>query len=457
MSRNLYLENLAKSECPKSLLPFVEKVPVYTAETLAQHLEMLSQLDVFRTQYQRSLYVTRDERESRTLSRLKLLVTHAFESIDHYRKIYKAVGFEPGDFKTIKDFERLPLVSKDDLKVIEAEVRARPDQIPQFYSRTSGSTGVPLCLLNDRFRTQHWHLIRMMMFEDMIQQVLPEDRWIYSIYYETFYLSHMLGRYPTFTIGLNANPKEVADHIRQLKPVVVTGVASQIIALGQYLEDASSLGIRAFTTNSESSSVQDRRRMESLTGVPVLDEYSSEELAIIAWEQRDGTYRVAEDTVHLELMNQPGHDLPSVVGTDLWSFSMPRIRYQQGDFAVWKNNNPDVGPRTLQRIVGRQDMILFSSTKGKIDPALIHEAIEASLVHPESQVEEFRIVQDRPDHLRLLVKSHFPGVASGYSLGQFKTHLFQIFGPQLEIKVELVPELPSLGTKRRCIIRTFAL
>jgi len=445
-----------KNLCPEALLSFVDKVPVYTQESYSQHLEILSELDPFRHQFEKSNFISKDEQEVKTLKRLKTLVTHAYNNIPHYKDIYSTAGFEPNDFKTMSDFHLLPTISKADLKIIEKQVRSNPEFVVQFQSRTSGSTGIPLCLLNDRFRTRHWHLIRMMMFEDMVAGCYP-NRWTYSIYYETFYLSHILGQFPTFTIGLNAEPQLVADHIRKLKPVIVSGVASQVLAISKYLEDAQAIGIRAFSTNSESSSSQERKRMEGYTGVPFLDEYSTEELGIIAWENRDGTYRVAEDTVYLELRPNPGSELLSVVGTDLWSFSMPRIRYQQGDYAEWAEEFPKVGPRKLKRILGRQDMILLSKTKGKIDPALIHEAIDQTLVQPNSGVEEFRVIQNSLDNIRLIIKCRSRENVSKTILERFQFHFSNLFGIPNALTTEFTDELPSLGTKRRCIVRNFEL
>jgi phenylacetate-CoA ligase len=90
-------------------------------------------------------------------------------------------------------------------------------------------------------------------------------------------------------------------------------------------------------THSEHSSPVARRRWSRQLGVPVLDEYSSEEATRIAIELPNGCYHVCDDTVHLDVLDPetmgpqtPGKSGLAVV-TNLLNEAMPFIRYVQGD------------------------------------------------------------------------------------------------------------------------------
>ncbi|WP_206922913.1 phenylacetate--CoA ligase family protein [Alicyclobacillus suci] len=371
-----YIDVFEKAGSPESLKPFIRFEQVWPVESLERHTEILKSFHDERTRYRKLDNMPREELDSWTLRRLQSLVKFSYEHISYYRRLYSNVGFEPGDLKSLRDFTLLPIIQKADLHEIYREVVNNPWVKINHKSRTSGSTGTPLSLINDTDRQKHWFVHRIQMFENMMQSPLQPEDWIYSIYYEPFLLTSILGDYPTFTVGLGASYEDLAEHIRTLKPKIVTGVGRHVLKVAELLPDAKELGILAFSTNSETSSPGIRRDLSLKLGVPILDEYSSEELGIIAWEERDGGYLVAEDTVHLELVHYQDDDMESVIGTDLWNFAMPRIRYAQNDYAIWKKSDPEYGLRRLDRILGRQDMMIISPTYGPIDPGKILEIFD---------------------------------------------------------------------------------
>ncbi len=398
-----YIDVFRAAGSPASLRSNVVRTPVWPAETLEHHFESLRDLMDNRALYEELDKTPREILNLKTLLRLKTIVSYAYTHIPFYRDLYKRSGFEVGDLKTLKDFNLLPSIKKHDLKLVYDQVSKSPQAKINFKARTSGSTGIPLSLINDTDRQKHWFVKRMLMFENMMGQRLSPSDWIYSIYYEPFFLTSILGDYRTFTVGLNASSQKCAEHIRKLKPKIVTGVASQIINLAKELPDAKELGILAFTTNSESSSSYERLSIGKKLSVPILDEYSSEELGIIAWELRDGAYVVSEDTIHLELKPNKSHGMCEVIGTDLWNFTMPRIRYEQGDFAEWKAEEPAIGLKRIKRVIGRQDMKLISPDFGPIDPSKILSIFDTTLALETSGIAEFRLVQKSKNTLELLV------------------------------------------------------
>lgn len=450
-----YTDVYEQAGSPVELLENVVRTAIWPAETLEHHLECLREFHDTRNIYQDLENTRREVLDKATLRRLQALVGYAYQHIPFYNRLYRGVGFEPGDLKSLDDFSKLPIVYKADLLEVHGEVAANPYVKINFMSRTSGSTGVPLSVINDTDRQRHWFVKRLFMFEQMMGERLSPEDWMYSIYYEPFFLTSIFGDYKTFTVGLNADMQKVADHIRKIRPKLITGVANQVLKVAKLLPDAKELGILALTTNSESSSTGERRQLEKLINVPILDEYSSEELGIIAWEQRDGSYMVAEDTVHVELVAADDQSMKQVVGTDLWNFTMPRIRYNQGDYAQWKCAAPDVGLRRLQRIIGRQDMSLVSPMYGQIDPGLILEISDTTLLPESAGVAEFRIVQKSLREVHLLIKPARGDKDCGDAMEAFTQRFLPLFGSDIDFKVFLVDELPRLGVKKRCIVREY--
>lgn len=450
-----YVDVFKAAGAPEHLRSKVILERVWPRETIERHTEALRIFENRHDIYSRFDKMPREELNRRTLKRLQTLVGYAFENIPFYNRLYSGVGFQPGDLQSLEDFSRLPIVQKSDLRSLYEEVATQPFTQVNFKARTSGSTGKPLSIINDSNRQMHWFVVQMNMFEHMAGRLMTSSNWIYSNYYEPFLLSSILGGYKTFTVGLSADSQAPSDHIRQIRPAIVTGVASNILRVAKLLPDAKRLGIQAFTTNSESSSIGERKTLTDQLGVPILDEYSSEELGIIAWEERSGSYLVAEDTVHLELVeNQEG--MASVIGTDLWNFVMPRIRYDHGDYAQWEVSEPSLGLRRIKSVLGRQDMKLISYHLGPIDAGRILEIFDVTLVPESAGIEEFRLVQKSMFDFRLLLKSSLTTLPEhSLAIQTFQGHFRELFGELPRLRVEYVDHMPTLGVKRRCIVREF--
>lgn len=89
--------------------------------------------------------LSREIRAALILKRLKRIVQVAYENTIFYRTLYNRAGFELGDFKTLMDFERLPVVSKEDLRNNGNAFVAQNAKINKMkLSTTGGSTGEPV-------------------------------------------------------------------------------------------------------------------------------------------------------------------------------------------------------------------------------------------------------------------------------------------------------------------------
>jgi phenylacetate-CoA ligase len=80
--------------------------------------------------------------------KLRRLVRYCFD-VKYYRELFANVGIKPEDITSVQDLPKIPFLTKE-------ELRGRfwdflPRQLPSCrVSRTSGSTGIPVCILSDR-------------------------------------------------------------------------------------------------------------------------------------------------------------------------------------------------------------------------------------------------------------------------------------------------------------------
>jgi len=94
-------------------------------------------------QYQSHLALTKLQLEQHQWNELQKLLKHAFDNTTFYPKIWAKVGVNSiDDIQSMSDFERLPLVTKDDI------ANHYEDLVAKNYSNnikkaTGGSTGQP--------------------------------------------------------------------------------------------------------------------------------------------------------------------------------------------------------------------------------------------------------------------------------------------------------------------------
>ena len=83
--------------------------------------------------------------------RLKKLVTHAYETVPFYRKLYDEHAIRPDDIKNIDDFTRLPLITREDIRSAGDRLRSSAySKHTLIHGHTSGTTGSPLSFYWDK-------------------------------------------------------------------------------------------------------------------------------------------------------------------------------------------------------------------------------------------------------------------------------------------------------------------
>lgn len=159
-----------------------------------------------------------------------------------------------------------------------------------------------------------------------------------------------------------------------------------------------------FITRSNAVSPQLRQRVRRLFGARVSDIYSCEELGPIAFEcsHAEGHYHVALSNVIVEVVDEAGrHCAPGQRGrvllTGLNNLATPFIRYDIRDIAALSPVCPCgwAGP-TLTQLQGREISLLKLPSGDQVYFLLY--ATDWLLIAP---VEEYRLTQDRVDHLRV--------------------------------------------------------
>ncbi len=395
------------------------------------------------------------------LERISRHVDFAFNFIPFYRKHYSAVGFRTGDVVTWNDFACLPTVSKADLIAeYPHSIVANGIDIESCHgARTSGSTGKPLTLVRDDAAADRRMLEILRQFETMLDSPLQREDWIYNIYHSHWVVTSLAGFYRTFSVSQDCPPEAILRHISSLRPRFISSFPSFLARFQEVARDLRPFGVECISTNSESSTVLERQKLADHFKVPVLDEYSSEELPSIAIECPYNNYHVEEDRTYLEIVEPDNESVGRVVGTDLANIYMPIIRYEQGDLARWAKSGQGKCPcgncyRHLDRLHGRADQAFFSSRNGKILPDRVLDLVDKTLIDVSSGIAEFRVVQKDIGHVEILCVMEGGKISpSAAIVVKFEKGMNDLFGCDISVRFNVVQQIPALSSyKRRMII-----
>jgi phenylacetate-CoA ligase len=195
----------------------------------------------------------------------------------------------------------------------------------------------------------------------------------------------------------------------------------------------------------------------------VIDDYASTEGGIIALEcpARSGLHVRCGDAL-LELLRD-GEPAPAgvpgtVVVTHLRNRSTPIIRYAGlGDVAVLSEAPCPCGSRLplLESIEGR----LIDSV-ALPDGRLIHPFSLTQALLPVPGLQQFQVLQETADRLRVLAVARKEPPAAGATglggrlRGEVVRNLEAVLGPGIRIDVDLVEEIPARGEVHRPVVRS---
>ena len=284
-------------------------------------------------------YLPVAEIRSQQLARIRELVELAYNDIPVYRAKYQSAGFLPEHLRDWDDIQKIPVITKPELIAAFPDncVNQRYNPEDLFPTRSSGSSGQTLLIRVDFDAIVTDTIQGIRQFALQSGGRYREQDLLTHVYTVPWWYDSIGGKYQTSFISNLIPPSSVAQHLRRLSPQILSLYPSNLEALMPHVDEfAASLYLTV--THSEYSSRVTRQHWSERLGVPVLDEYSSEEGTRIALELPDGRYYVCEDTVHLDVLD-PATLQPQIPGqpglaviTNLLNEAMPFIRYVQGDW-----------------------------------------------------------------------------------------------------------------------------
>jgi phenylacetate-CoA ligase len=430
-------------------------------ETLSRQKRVARKWQLRRDALHKRMKWPRERVRDWQLDKVSALVDFAFNTIPFYNERYGACGFRTGEIVTWDDFASLPVTTRSDLTTNfpAAYVLSGVDPLKCYGARTSGSSGVPLSIVRDDGAEELQSLLRMRQFEVMLDAPLLPSDWIYNIYNSSWAFTSFDGEFPVFSVSEDCPPAIVLRHLALLKPKVLSAFPGFLSRMAQTPDNLFQHGVRCICTNSEGSSRQERANFAAAFGVPVFDEYSTEELCgVVASECKYGNYHVVEDRVVVEVGGASADGTGDIIATDLANFYMPIIRYSQGDLIRLAAEDA-VCPcanqfRHLDKFLGRSDQALQSPSIGRVPGDRLMNLCDRTFVAPESGVAAFRLVQTELELIDVLLVLRVGALHVDKDImGAFIDGLRELFQYPVRTRVEYLSSLPDTPSyKRRMVL-----
>jgi phenylacetate-CoA ligase len=394
-----------------------------------------------------------DERRERQWQKLQTIIRYAWAGSPFYQKRFRTLGFEPGDLKTWKDLEGLPILTKEDIRNHREEMMSRTCSSEQIVDKkTSGSTGISLNFSVDEaglewkrgialyrdmwtgwklgeYKASVWGNPPRRTFRQRVRNALLE---------RTFFLD---------TLRMDRSMMEsFAETVLKRNPTLLYGHAHSLYQFAKFWKENQYPPYRFQGAVSTAMVLHEHERneVEETFETRIFDRYGCEEVSMIAseCEAHEGLH-LNTDTLVIEMIkDKPNLDENLVVVTDLYNRAMPFIRYEVGDRAVSSDRSCSCRRSypLIRRVMGRVADYLYTP-EGELVSGISLTENFATLI---PGVEQFQLIQDQLDHVlvRVVPSSDFDETT--------RTKISEVtrerFGPTMRHHVEVTRRIRQEAT-----------
>ncbi|NLX13558.1 MAG: phenylacetate--CoA ligase family protein [Phycisphaerales bacterium] len=384
--------------------------------------------------------------------RLAEYIQHCADSVPYYQRMFQRLGIDPRDITTLADLERVPILTKADVRENFADLlstKINPRQ--RVFMRTGGTTGSGLRFvateesLHRQFavwwRYRRWHDLPFDVWHGYFggRPIVPLRQTR-----PPFWRYNRPGRQILFS-GYHISPDTIGyyiDELRRCRPPWLHGYPSLLVLLASYiLESGQTLGypLRWITVGSESLLEQQVDLIRQVFGITPVQHYGMSEAVANISQCPCGRLHVDEDFAATEFVPLDDGQGYRVVGTGFTNLAMPFVRYDVGDVVELDDRLCDCGRpgRIVRSIDGRKEDYVILRNGARVGRM-------AHIFKDFENIREAQLYQDTPGvlHVRVVRGANYTAHDESMLLRKFRER----FGDEAEIRIEYVERLPRSAT-----------
>ncbi|MDH5770421.1 MAG: phenylacetate--CoA ligase family protein [Candidatus Bathyarchaeota archaeon] len=395
------------------------------------------------------------------LSEIKRIVNYAYENTIGYRKLYDSYGIKPSAIKTIEEFQKLPLITKetirDNFEAFSVKMKGRK------YITTGGSTGTPFGFYRDKIAfarelaSKAYQYYRVGWKEGDSQLtlrglVVPSKNHIryYPRFNELRCSSYHLT--PEFM-------ELYRQRAYEFEPKWIRCYPSSGYIFAKFLKETGKPfpPVEGILCASENLYQYQKELLSKVFNARVFSHYGHYEMAVLAgFCEHEDTYHVLPQYGYAELVDKNGNlvsragEVGEIVGTSFIMHATPFIRYRTGDLAKLKGWDCSSCGRPYQiweSIEGRLQEFIVTSTGRYISMTSIN-------MHDDifDHIKQFQFYQEQKGRaaFRFIPKN----TCNNEVVNDMKRRLMVKLGDDVELEMEAVDEIPLTSRgKHRFLIQ----
>ena len=382
-----------------------------------------------------------------TDKRIRDLIAHAVRTTDFYKDYPEDIA--------LRD---LPVVNKDTFRqqydrFISSTYKDAPDNRVMC---TSGSTGTPLRMIQNRDKIRHNTASGIFLGAVAGYYIGMKEAfirvWVNNVRKSKFQL---IQENMIMMDSSRMDEKALAEMFRTIekkKVKCLVGYSSALGELSDYIRksgtDCSNCSVRAIIPISETMPEPVRRTLEKQFGCPVRAWYSNEENGIMGLQNEENEgYHIDTETYYYEILKmdcdepaEPG-ELGRIVITDLFNYAFPILRYDNGDTAVAVRKEKNGRFKLyLSELYGRRSDLIYDCKGNAVTPYII-----TNNLWDIEGVKQYRFIQEDVKDYTIWLNGDQEKMDQKEILGRIRPYL----GEEARIKVEIVDEIPVLASGKR--------
>ena len=337
--------------------------------------------------------MTTEERRELQLKRLKKVVKYAYENVEFYRNLYDEAGVKPEDIQTLEDIQKLPFITKDDLrKTYPFDMQAAPkDDWIEVHS-TSGTTGIPTVVAYTRNDLDIWGecVARGLASIGVHKNDIVNVAYGFGLFTGGHGAQYGAQKIGALAVPMSSgNTQKQMNFLKDFPADFLCCTPSYALYLAESFEkegiDPTSIPLKGGLYGAEMWTEEIRQKLENKFDISAQNIYGLTEVigpgVSTECHIKDGMH-IAEDHFYPEIIDPetlevlPDGEHGEIVFTSLTKTGMPVIRYRTKDLSSLHHEKCECGRTTVRmsRITGRSDDML--KVKGVIVfPKQIEEVI----------------------------------------------------------------------------------
>ncbi len=346
-----------------------------------------------------------------------------------YRKKYKKCGIGLNDIKGIEDIQKLPVISKDDIRESYPEgIKPKNyDKHHWFLLSTSGSTGSPFFMYYDRYTAikalfgyvralkaygGNWNKSKIALIADTKPGGIENLIFKESI---SPFLNKIISIDNIKTIYVGEKIEKIIEELNKFQPEFIGSDPTMFRMLSLKKNEGFLKDVNPRVMFSSGSMIDNYSRLciEKSFDAKLYDVYASTEAGVVGFQcLKEPIYHINSDLIYTEFLDdnqnsvdfgQPGN----IVITRLFGKGTPIIRYSGlNDIVVPINRNAGCGLKTqmIKHIEGRA-MEFIKLPNGKTIAPFHLTTIPASVMSDcnNFKIKQFQIIQHKIDEIEILI------------------------------------------------------